>query len=323
MSSVSRLTSALVCASHSPLMYCYGKEPAEHAAVNAVFAARAAAVREFDPELVFIFGPDHYSTFFGRLTPPYCVGAACESLGDIGGHPGRFNVQRDIAIACVAATREAGIDVAISYDLKVDHGVSQTLHRVAGAVDAYPTIPVVFDIMTPPIPPFRRARMLGEAIGNFAKGLGKRVLFIGSGGLSHNPVMIFPPYGTGEADIFAYQESGPGGGAMSRQAWLDHMEAVHLAGARELSSGRITAADCMLNESIDGKFLEMVTSGRLDLVDSWKPDDLIAQAGVGSVEIQTWLAACSASKAAGGALPVRDFYAPIVDYGIATGVIHA
>jgi len=61
----------------------------------------------------------------------------------------------------------------------------------------------------------------------------------------------------------------------------------------------------------------------LDELDDWDPDWLVEQAGIGSLELVTWLAACAANQAAGGLAPQVDIYTETLEYGIATGVIHA
>jgi 2,3-dihydroxyphenylpropionate 1,2-dioxygenase len=317
------MSSALVCVSHSPLMYCYTKAPAEHAEIAEQFDRRAADVKAFDPELVFAFGPDHYTSFFRKLAPPFCIGIASHATADIGGHAGRLDVPAELAFACASALQEADVDVAVSYDLAIDHGISQTLTRLLGKLDAYPVIPISFNIMTKPLPPFRRSRALGEAVGRFTSRLGKRVLFIGSGGLSHNPEQIFPAYGTASETVTDYQASGPNGDDARLTGWLDHMATIHKEAAVELGSGLVLAADCKLNRELDLEFMDFVTSGRVDRADAWKPNELIEQAGIGSVEIYTWIAACAAHAVAGGKTPVKDIYAQTVEYGVAMGMVHA
>ncbi|HEX7416421.1 MAG TPA: hypothetical protein VF315_00080, partial [Steroidobacteraceae bacterium] len=65
------------------------------------------------------------------------------------------------------------------------------------------------------------------------------------------------------------------------------------------------------------------TTGELERMDAWDPAWLVEQAGVGSLEIHTWLAAAAAHRAAGGALPSLDLYAEALEYGIAFGIAHA
>jgi 2,3-dihydroxyphenylpropionate 1,2-dioxygenase len=216
-----------------------------------------------------------------------------------------------------------GIDVALSYDLRVDHGVSQTLHRITGGISAYPTIPIVFNIMTHPLPIFRRSRLLGEAVGRFARSLGKRTLFIASGGLSHNPVPIFPSYGDGDSLTTSYQETGPADDKEKLSAWLGRMENIHRWAADLLAEGKITAEDCKFNPDIDRKVLDLVESGRLAEFDSWSNEELIEKAGIGAPEIHGWIAACSANAAADGNKGHVDLYTPVLEYGISVGVLHA
>ena len=82
---------------------------------------------------------------------------------------------------------KSGIDLAVSYNMQVDHGFAQPLEFLLGGLDKVPVLPVFINGVATPLPGFQRTRMLGEAIGRFASSLNKRVLFLGSGGLSHQP----------------------------------------------------------------------------------------------------------------------------------------
>ena len=91
------MTLALVAMSHSPLLE-LSQPPAELAAdVETAFAAARQFVADYDPELVVVFGPDHYNGFFYELMPQFCVGLAATSIGDFGSTPGPLDVPRDIA----------------------------------------------------------------------------------------------------------------------------------------------------------------------------------------------------------------------------------
>jgi 2,3-dihydroxyphenylpropionate 1,2-dioxygenase len=317
------MTSALVCASHSPLMYCYARAPDCRDEMDRLFAERARAVGAFDPQLVFVFGPDHFNGFFLRLMPPFCLGTRCRTVADIGGFGGSLNVPATTAIACVAHVRRAGVDLAVSYDMTVDHGFSQTMHRVLGGVDARPSIPVFINAIAEPYVPFRRSRLLGEAIGQFAAVNGGRVLFVASGGLSHNPTRYYPKYGSGEPQVTEYQLQGGAGGGMTEQQWLQRLDVMHREGAQMLASGERTRADLKLNPELDRRFLEILTTGELERMDEWDPAWLVERAGIGSLEVHAWLAATAAHRAAGGARPTVDLYAEALEYGIAFGIAHA
>jgi 2,3-dihydroxyphenylpropionate 1,2-dioxygenase len=314
---------ALFCASHSPLMYCHARAPDCREASEQLFARHAATIGDFDPELVIVFGPDHFNGFHLRLMPPFCIGLRCEATSDIGGFAGKLQVPEDLAVACIESVRRADVDVAVSYQMTVDHGFSQTLFRILGSLDRYPTIPVFVNGIAPPFVPFRRSRLLGAAIGRFAAALGKRVLFVASGGMSHNPRRYYPDYGTGEQPVTDYQLHGGHGPGLTVSQWLERLDVMHREGAQMLVDGRRTAADLMLNPEFDRSFMEILSSGDLQRLDTIDPGATVAKAGIGSLELHTWVAAAAANAAAGGAAPVEDLYAEALEYGVAFGMMHA
>ena len=84
---------------------------------TALGSARAFA-RAFDPELVIIFGPDHYNGFFYDMMPPFCIGAAATSVGDYGLPPGPLPVDGDAFLMAVAIGASTGfIGAYVSYFL--------------------------------------------------------------------------------------------------------------------------------------------------------------------------------------------------------------
>src|SRR6478735_11470384 len=141
---------ALCCMSHSPLLNLPGPSEELLEDINAQLAQARAFVRAFDPELVVIFSPDHYNGFFYRLMPPFCVGTAATGVGDYGTHAGPLSVPADIATACAEALWEAGVDVAISSSMEVDHGTVQPLETLFGDPGSIPVIPIfIHSVATP------------------------------------------------------------------------------------------------------------------------------------------------------------------------------
>ena len=314
----------LVCASHSPLLYCYAKEPEHWDALQHAFAERAKAISEFDPELVFAFGSDHFNGFFLKTMPAFCVGLDAEAAGDIGGFAGPVNVPEDTALACAEYLRANDVDTAVSYRMTIDHAFSQTINNLCGSLMALPTVPVFINCITKPFVPFRRTRMLGEAVGRFAGRLDKRVLFLASGGMSHHPTRYYPEPGQGEAAVEAWQLSGGSDPASLTPAqWLERLDVMHHEGAGMIARGERTAEDMRLNAESDRRFLDVMTGNRLEQYDAWDQDRLVEEGGIGSMELQTWIAAAAAHKAAGGSSPVLDFYSVAPEIGVAAGVLHA
>ena len=162
-------------------------------------AAARARIAAFNPELVVLFAPDHYNGFFYDVMPPFCLGIGATSIGDFSSASGVLPVPTALAEACAHAVIKDGIDLAVSYCMQVDHGFAQPLEELTGSLTRYPVIPLFINSVAPPVVSFRRARQFGEAVGEFARQQGKRVLFIGSGGLSHNPPV--PQMATATAEV--------------------------------------------------------------------------------------------------------------------------
>jgi len=314
----------LTCASHSPLLYCFDKEPDDWDAMQKAYAEREAAIRDFDPDLVFAFGADHFNGFFLKLMPCFCIGLDAGAVGDIGGFEGPLDVPQSEATDAVQFVRQEDIDIAISYKMTIDHAFSQTINNMLGGLSAKPTIPIFINCIAPPLVPFRRSRMLGEAIGKFAKTLDKKVLFLASGGMSHHPTRYYPEPGDGPDEVTAWQLSGGDDPeSLSPQEWIDRLEEMHIEGAKMITRGERTAAHMRLNADADARFLEVLTSGDLSQYDGWNPTDVINEAGIGSMELHTWIAATAAHLAAGGESPTTDFYSVAPELGIAAGIVHA
>jgi len=318
------VTTSMICASHSPLLYCYAKPPEDWDALQAAYARREKAAKAFDADLVIAFGADHFNGFFLKLMPAFCVGMKATAVGDIGGFAGDLDVPAPLAIEITEYLRANDVDPAISSDMIIDHAFSQTIHNMLGGLDAKPVIPVFINAIAEPFVPFRRTRLLGEAIGRFVSSSTMRVLFLASGGMSHNPRRYYPAPGEGTPEIAAWQQSGGDDPAsMSHRQYLDLLEEMHHEGAEMIVRGERTAADMKLNREADERFLDIFCDGDLEQFDSWKPHELVAEAGIGSMELHTWIAAAAAHQAAGGGKPVRDFYTVAPELGIACGIVHA
>ena len=318
------MTTSLLCASHSPLLYCYAREPEDWEGLQQAFTARAQAVAEFDPELVIAFGSDHFNGFFLKTMPAFCVGLSAEAAGDIGGFAGPVNVPEGTAAACVEHLRANDVDAAVSYKMTIDHAFSQTITVMLGNLTARPVIPVFINCITKPFVPFRRTRLLGQAIGRFALTLNRRVLFLASGGMSHHPTRYYPEHGAGEPAVEAWKLSGGDDpGSLTPAQWLDRLEVMHHEGAGMIARGERTAKDMRLNAQSDRRFLGLLTQNRLEEYDDWDQDQLVETGGIGSMELHAWIAAAAAHKSAGGSMPVQDFYSVMPELGIAAGIVHA
>ncbi len=283
----------LYCCSHSPLMLT-DIEPTDISAqeeFNAGLATISSELAAFDPELVVVFGPDHFNGFFYDLMPSFCIGLAATSAEDWQLKPDPLRVPKDLALACVRNLHAQDIDVALSYDMKVDHGITLPLHKLAGSLDRYEVLPVFVNCAADPRPSFRRSRIFGDAIGRFLATTGKRIAVLGSGGLSHDP----PTPRIGEvaapvAERLIHRHT-------PDRAEYERRESRVVALARELVKGQ---GPCMQpDDEWDRRFLSRFVAfddAALDLIDDAEID---REAGFGGHEVRSWVAASAAARALG------------------------
>jgi 2,3-dihydroxyphenylpropionate 1,2-dioxygenase len=317
------MSTMLACVSHSPIIMVRARAPADELQILAEYGRCQEAIREFDPELVVMFGTDHFAGFFLDTMPAYCVGLAAEAVEDVGGFGGTLDVPADEARALLLHVRQSGFDPAVSYRMTVDHAFSQPLHRLFGTLGRYPVIPVFIGALAPPFIPFARSRDLGAAVGRFVKASGKRTLLMGSGGMSHHPTRYYPLVGEGRPDVAAWQVSGEAGGTFTAQAWFSKLRDDHLTGAQMLVDGRRTAQDIRLNPAFDRWFMERYVAADVDALAQCPAEKAFEDAGLGALELHTWIAALAAHRAAGGERPTQGIYSPTLEYGIGYGMAYS
>lgn len=306
----------LECLSHTPLRGSCDPAPEIVAEVARIEAAARARVEAFDPELVIVFAPDHYNGFFYDLMPPFCIGAAASGVGDYGSSAGPLPVPAELALACTRQVLASDIDVALSYRMQVDHGCVQALEVLTGGIDRYPTLPVFINSVAPPMPPCRRVRRLGEAIGLWAAQLGQRVLIVGSGGISHEPPV--PEIATADAEVAERLINGRNPSADARAA----RQARTIAAAQGFAAG--ARADMhALNPAWDRDFLATLARGDLAALDAWRDDDITREAGRSAHEIRNWIAAFAALAASGPYEANIEYYRAINEWIAGFAVMQA
>ncbi|WP_193047272.1 3-carboxyethylcatechol 2,3-dioxygenase [Mycolicibacterium baixiangningiae] len=308
---------ALCCMSHSPLLNLPGPSRELLDDIDAALTGARDFVAEFDPELVVTFSPDHYNGFFYKVMPPFCVGTSAQGVGDYGTHAGPLDVPKNLADELAAAVLEADVDIAISASMDVDHGTVQPLQNLFGDPTTRPVIPVFINSVATPLGPLRRSRLLGAAIGGYLATLDKRVLVVGSGGLSHDPPV--PTLATAPP---AALERIVHGAPMSTEARMARQSAV-IDAARAFAHGESTLQP--LNPVWDRTFLEILDQGWLSDLDGWSNPFIAREGGNSAHEIRTWVAAFAALAASGEYRTAQRFYrdAPelIAGFGIRTAVL--
>ncbi|MGO4155477.1 3-carboxyethylcatechol 2,3-dioxygenase [Cupriavidus sp. YAF13] len=305
----------LECLSHTPLHGYFDPAPDVVAEVERVQAAARERVRAFDPELIVLFAPDHYNGFFYDMMPPFCIGAAAQAIGDFRSMAGTLPVPGDLALALAESVLAAEIDVSISYRMQVDHGFADALETLAGRLDRYPVIPVFINSVAPPMATLRRARLLGDAIGRFLARTGKRVLVVGSGGISHEPPV--PELIGATEEVAERLIAGRNPSPESRAA----RQARTLAAAKAFAAGDSRLHP--LNPEWDRTFLNHLASGELTAVDGMTNDAITREGGKSAHEIRTWVAAFGALAASGPYSASLDYYRAIPEWIAGFATMHA
>src|SRR3546814_1451086 len=72
----------MVAASHSPLLDFPARESSSVLNILAALEQARARIRAFDPELVILFGVDHYGGHHMDCMPSFCVGVEATAIAD-------------------------------------------------------------------------------------------------------------------------------------------------------------------------------------------------------------------------------------------------
>ncbi|RHW28960.1 3-carboxyethylcatechol 2,3-dioxygenase [Nocardioides immobilis] len=274
----------VVCASHSPgMLRDTGEE--DGATFRAGIDEARRRVADFAPDLVVFFGSDHRRAFVDSV-PAIAVMVAADGLGDLGSPTGSYDVPADIAEPLAASLLEQDFDVTVVRKVALDHGFGQTYSHLIGDLPTVPVIPIYLNCATPPLGGPGRLYALGRRVGEELARLGKRVLYVGSGGLSHSPPSL-----------------------EAAAAGLSDEERIKVNEA-----GRAAAKD-KINPDWDQQFLKRIAHDPESLA-TFTNDDIVP-AGVGAHEVRTWIAAVAA-----GATPMETVaYEPVPEWITGMGVV--
>ncbi|MCL2470715.1 MAG: 3-carboxyethylcatechol 2,3-dioxygenase [Propionibacteriaceae bacterium] len=292
---------AVAAVSHAPSYPRVNPGGTTVAEIEAALVEAHAFIKDFDPEVVVVFGPDHFNGMLYASMAPWVVGAQAESVGDWDSPKGPIAVDSETARTLHKWVLEQGIDIARSERMKVDHGVMVAMELLFGKDFTQPIVPVFVNALGHPLTPMKRVRDMGEAFGRAAQRLDKRVLFVGSGGISHDPPI--PGWDGAPAALqerlTQYEPT---------RADRDVREKAIVDGIQAVADGK--APSDPLNEEWDELLLNTFRSGDLTPADSWDNDWFIAEGGSAAHEMRSWLAAYAALSTAGPyVLPVDHYWA--------------
>jgi len=216
-----------------------------------------------------------------------------------------LDVPEQMAADLSRSVLDAGVDIAVSRRMELDHATAQPLTALFGTLDARRVIPVFVNAAAEPRSPLWRSRALGAAVGRFFTGRSERVLVLGSGGLSHDPPV--PTLETAPPPVL--ERIVEGRPLLPAERERKHEGAI--AEGVRLAAG--TSERMPLSPDWDRKFLDLLAGPGLDGLDHWTDDDIGAH-GCGAHEIRTWVAAYAALAEHGSYDVIDRYYRPIPEY---------
>ncbi|MEU1515194.1 3-carboxyethylcatechol 2,3-dioxygenase [Streptomyces sp. NPDC005811] len=274
-----------VCASHAP-----GLDRDAAGVLGQDFRAAMARVRrsvaEFDPELVVVFGGDHRRAF-AHVVPTFGVVLHGTLRAEGGAAGGPLPVPEPLVRRLAESIIDRGFDLAVARGVALDHAFGQPLRLLLPEAATVPVVPIAVNCASPPLPAPGRVHEFGRVVGEVLEPLDRRILLIGTGGLSHAPPSLLD----------------------ERHDKTEEERRAQLEAGFELASR-------LVKPGWDMAFLRAM--------EKWDVETLLAmaehatrEAGVGANEVRTWIAA----GAAGGTDPFSTVgYEPVSEWITGMGI---
>lgn len=310
------MTAYLHCMSHTPLVGILDPDLYTLEAIAQTKAAIRQQIKAFDPELIILFGPDHYNGFFYDVMPQFCIGIHAHAIGDFNSAAGELSIPQAEAELLANHMIESGFDLAVSYNMQVDHGFAQALETNFSALNSVPVIPIFINSVAPPMPTFKRAITFGAALGNYLKTLNKRVLLLASGGLSHQPPV--PELVTANKHV---KDQLLGGG--KNLAADDRQRRTQ----RVIDAAQTFVQDQHslhpLNPQWDQMFMRCLIQKDFEALANMSNQSVSDLAGKSTHEVKTWVVAAKAFQQFGDFEVQHQFYQPIPEWITGYGILAA
>lgn len=275
-----------VGASHSTLMNTHW-DKVVHTERAEAFRSSLADVRqrlvEAEPDVAVIIGSNHFRGFFLDLIPAFTLGVGeVVAAGEAGTPKGPQKTDPGFAQELAGHLVEAGVEVAISARLQIDHGQSHAIQYLLDGIDI-PVVPLVINVFAQPLPTMPRCAELGRALAAAIEsvGEGRRVAVIASGGLSHQL-----PWPSDWADPQNEDEE------FLVEAWLNGRGEWERFDKRRREI--IVAARPCIFEDFDHTFLADLEAGHLEKYLELTSEQIEEVAGNGGQELRTWLTMAAA-----------------------------
>jgi len=287
---------AFAC-SHAGLLITRKAEAPTHQRqrVYDAFRQMGQAIKGMAPDAIIMLATDHGRIHKLDAVPQFMIGvsAVAEGFGDVGLPRRDYPINQPVARALLAGLMEAGIDLAYSEAMKIDHSFVSPLILAFG--DEAPTlVPIMQNCNLPPTPSPARCLQVGRALRQAIDAAGAgRVVIVATGGLSHW-------VGSDAYRQFIY-------GAPGNRLNDPHRPALDLPDRGPVA------------EDFDAEFLSHVCEGRArEFVAAWSSPEIVRRAGNGAEEIRNWIVACAA---VGHAKAKVLAYEPVQEWLTGTAIV--
>lgn len=218
-------------------------------------------IAEFAPDVVVIFAPDHMN-LLNEIRPSFTGILSGSTLAEFGVPEIALTVS-PLAVDVYQRVVDSGVDLAVGEDVHVDHGLGLSLTQLFDDAAGTPLIPVIVNAIGYPLSPVSRSDLVGKHFSEALADRPERILFIGTGGLSHNP---------------PFPEPAPGAKRL-----LPAQREEHLKTALDYIDPEWDEAILRAFEAGDTSWINSLTQAEINL------------RGGGANEIRTWAAAWSAA----------------------------
>lgn len=198
----------IIGVTHNPIYYPRMQNPDEKnpgvLRVKQGFADTRQKLADARPDVLLCIGNDHLNQLFMDNMPAFIIGKGPETAGTWSWERRMsvpdYRAKTDVSLAKSIIHRgfDHGVDFAFSDELRVDHAFTIPLDLLRPERDL-PVVPLICNVMAPPIPPARRFYQVGEALRSIVDEYPTdvRVAVVCSGHLS---VEIGGPRGAGSTD---------------------------------------------------------------------------------------------------------------------------
>lgn len=289
------------------------------------FAVVEREIEQARPDVIIALVNDHFDMFTLKGMPAIAIGigdrhwgptAAAEAWiqmkrGPIQGHP-------DVAWDIYTSLMNDGFDLFRFDSAEFVHNLLLPKKYLWPKLDI-PVVPIYINCFAPPLPTWRRAFELGQAIRKVLARRSERVALLASGGLSHWPPItpdVVPEGDPLRERIVQFQTKGP-------EAFKDDPKLPLDMGVREQE---MAASDkVLINTQWDRDILDRLAAGDVQYLTNLAHDQVHAVAGSGGAEMLQWVSLMGAVNAQKGQVvmyePVKEWMGGVglISYAAALG----